>query len=43
MSRVGELTIPELADLCVIDLRDREGAIGELAAAVGGPGTRKEP
>jgi PAS domain S-box-containing protein len=33
MSRVAQLTIPALADLCVIDLRNREGAISELAAA----------
>jgi PAS domain S-box-containing protein len=33
MRRVAGLTIPALADLCVIDLRDREGAISELAAA----------
>ncbi len=37
MSDVVQLTIPELADLCVIDLRDREGAIGELAAASADP------
>jgi PAS domain S-box-containing protein len=33
MSHVVQLTVPELADLCVIDLRDSEGAISELAAA----------
>ena len=33
MSQVAHLTVPELADLCVIDLRDREGVISELAAA----------
>jgi PAS domain S-box-containing protein len=33
MRRVARLTIPALADLCVIDLCDREGAISELAAA----------
>ncbi len=37
MSRVAQLTIPALADLCVIDLRDREGAISELAAASADP------
>src|SRR5579863_4429189 len=33
MSHVAQLTIPTLADLCVIDLRDGEGAISELAVA----------
>lgn len=33
MRRVAQLTIPALADLCVIDLCNREGAISELAAA----------
>ncbi|HTW41598.1 MAG TPA: SpoIIE family protein phosphatase [Solirubrobacteraceae bacterium] len=33
MRHVVQLTVPRLADLCVIDLRDREGAISELAAA----------
>ncbi len=37
MSRVAQLTIPTLADLCVIDLRDGEGAISELAAASADP------
>src|ERR1700691_945258 len=37
MSRVAQLTIPALADLCVIDLRDREEAISELAAASADP------
>lgn len=37
MSRVAQLTVPTLADLCVIDLRDREGAISELAAASADP------
>jgi PAS domain S-box-containing protein len=37
MSHVAQLTIPTLADLCVIDLRDGEGAIGELAAASADP------
>lgn len=37
MSRVAQLTIPTLADLCVIDLRDGERAISELAAASADP------
>ncbi len=37
MSHVAQLTIPTLADLCVIDLRDGEGAISELAAASADP------
>jgi PAS domain S-box-containing protein len=37
MSRVAQLTIPMLADLCVIDLCDDEGAISELAAASADP------
>jgi PAS domain S-box-containing protein len=37
MSHVAQLTIPTLADLCVIDLRDGEGAISELAASAADP------
>ncbi len=37
MSQVAQLTIPTLADLCVIDLLNGEGAIGELAAASADP------
>jgi PAS domain S-box-containing protein len=33
MNRVAQLTIPALADLCVIDLCDHDGGISELAAA----------
>lgn len=33
LGHVARLTIPRLADLCVIDLCDSEGAIGELAVA----------
>ena len=37
ISHVAGLTIPKLADLCVIDLRDEAGAIAELAAASADP------
>ncbi|HTY97343.1 MAG TPA: SpoIIE family protein phosphatase [Solirubrobacteraceae bacterium] len=37
VSHVARLTIPKLADLCVIDLRDESGAISELAAASADP------
>jgi PAS domain S-box-containing protein len=37
MSQVAQLTIPALADLCVIDLSNGEGAISELAAASADP------
>lgn len=33
MRRVAQLTVPTLADLCVIDLQDERGTISELAAA----------
>jgi PAS domain S-box-containing protein len=37
MSQVAQLTIPLLADLCIIDLCDSGGAISELAAASADP------
>jgi PAS domain S-box-containing protein len=33
MSQVARLTVPRLADLCVIDLRDDDGSIREVAVA----------
>jgi PAS domain S-box-containing protein len=37
MHHVARLTVPDLADLCVIDLSDETGAIRELAAASADP------
>ncbi|HUA12647.1 MAG TPA: SpoIIE family protein phosphatase [Solirubrobacteraceae bacterium] len=37
MDRVARLTIPALADLCVIDLLDDSGTIAEIAAASADP------
>ncbi|HUH80880.1 MAG TPA: SpoIIE family protein phosphatase [Solirubrobacteraceae bacterium] len=37
MSQVAQLTIPTLADLCVIDLGNGEGPISDLAAASADP------
>jgi PAS domain S-box-containing protein len=33
MGQVAQLTVPELADLCVIDLRDENGSIRDVAVA----------
>ncbi len=33
MSQVARLTVPQLADLCVIDLRDEDGSIKDVAVA----------
>jgi PAS domain S-box-containing protein len=33
MGQVAELTVPQLADLCVIDLRDDDGSIRDVAVA----------
>jgi PAS domain S-box-containing protein len=33
MSQIARLTVPRLADLCVIDLRDEDGSIQEVAVA----------
>lgn len=38
MDHIAQLTIPTLADLCIIDLRDGTGSISELAAASADPG-----
>ncbi len=35
MRQVAELTVPEIADLCVIDLCDEDGEIREVAVACG--------
>ncbi|HTQ67364.1 MAG TPA: SpoIIE family protein phosphatase [Solirubrobacteraceae bacterium] len=37
MSEVAKLTIPALADLCVVDLANGDDAIGEIAAASADP------
>jgi PAS domain S-box-containing protein len=37
MSQVARLTVPRLADLCVIDLRDEDGSIREVAVASADP------
>ncbi len=33
LGRVAELTVPRIADLCVIDLRDADGSIRQMAVA----------
>jgi serine phosphatase RsbU (regulator of sigma subunit) len=38
MGHVAKLTIPRLADLCVIDLRDDDGPIRDVAVAASDPG-----
>ncbi|MGD1057853.1 MAG: SpoIIE family protein phosphatase [Solirubrobacteraceae bacterium] len=37
MSQVARLTVPRIADLCVIDLRDEDGSIREVAVAASDP------
>ena len=37
MEQVAHLTVPRLADLCVIDLREETGEIREVAVAAGDP------
>jgi PAS domain S-box-containing protein len=37
MSQVARLTVPRLADLCVIDVRDDDGSIREVAVAAADP------
>ncbi len=37
MAQIARLTIPRLADLCVIDLRDAQGSIREVAVAASDP------
>ncbi|MGH2879355.1 MAG: SpoIIE family protein phosphatase [Solirubrobacteraceae bacterium] len=38
MGQVAELTVPQLADLCVIDLLDQDGSIRDVAVAAAEPG-----
>ncbi len=33
MVQVARLTVPRIADLCVIDLRDEDGSIRDVAVA----------
>jgi PAS domain S-box-containing protein len=42
MGQVARLTIPELADLCVIDLRDDDGSIRDVAVAAAEEGIARE-
>jgi PAS domain S-box-containing protein len=37
MGQIARLTVPRLADLCVIDLRDEDGSIREVAVAAAAP------
>jgi PAS domain S-box-containing protein len=37
MSQIAGLTVPRLADLCVIDLRDEDGSIRDVAVAAAQP------
>jgi PAS domain S-box-containing protein len=37
MSQVAQLTVPQVADLCVIDLRNEDGSITEVAVAASDP------
>jgi PAS domain S-box-containing protein len=37
MQQVARLTVPRIADLCVIDLRDEDGSIREVAVAASDP------
>jgi PAS domain S-box-containing protein len=42
MGQVARLTVPELADLCVIDLRDEDGSIRDVAVAATEAGIARE-
>src|SRR3984885_8107461 len=42
MNQVASLTVPRLADLCVIDLRDEDGSIREVAVACVHPELARE-
>lgn len=42
MGQVAELTVPRLADLCVIDLLDEDGFIRDVAVAAAKPGLANE-
>lgn len=41
MGQVAELTVPLLADLCVIDLLDKDGSIRDVAVVASKPGLAK--
>ncbi len=41
MDQVARLTVPRLADLCVIDLRDEDGSIRDVAVAASDAGIAK--
>jgi serine phosphatase RsbU (regulator of sigma subunit) len=42
MGQVARLTVPRLADLCVIDLRDEDGSIRDVAVACSEDGIARE-
>jgi PAS domain S-box-containing protein len=42
MGQVARLTVPQLADLCVIDLRNEDGSISDVAVAAAEEGTADE-
>ena len=42
MREVAKLTVPQLADLCVIDLRDDNGSIRDVAVVAANEGTARE-
>jgi serine phosphatase RsbU (regulator of sigma subunit) len=42
MGQVARLTVPRLADLCVIDLRDEDGSIRDVAVAAAEDGLARE-
>jgi GAF domain-containing protein len=42
MGQVARLTVPQLADLCVIDLRNEDGSIRDVAVAAAEEGTARD-
>ena len=42
MGQVARLTVPQLADLCVIDLRNEDGSIRDVAVAAAEQRTAEE-
>jgi PAS domain S-box-containing protein len=42
MGQVAQLTVPRLADLCVIDLRDEDGSIRDVAVAAAAEGISRD-
>ena len=42
MREVAKLTVPQLADLCVIDLRDDDGSIRDVAVVAANEGTARD-